>query len=69
MGRTVTNKDFIHEEIKNRLKSVNGCCHSVHNLFISSLLSKNIKFRIHRTIVLPVVLYGCETLTHIEGGT
>jgi hypothetical protein len=25
------------------------------------LLSKNLKFRIYRTIILPVVLYGCET--------
>jgi hypothetical protein len=24
-------------------------------------LSKNIKIRIYRTIILPVVLYGCET--------
>ena len=27
----------------------------------SSLLSKNININIHRTIILPVVLYGCET--------
>ena len=27
----------------------------------SSLLSKNIKFRIYRTVILPFVLYGCET--------
>ena len=27
----------------------------------SSLLSKNIKIKIHRSISLPVVLYGCET--------
>jgi hypothetical protein len=27
----------------------------------SHLLSKNIKFKIYRTIILPVVLYGCET--------
>ena len=27
----------------------------------SSLLSKNTKIKIHRTIILPVVLYGCET--------
>ena len=27
----------------------------------SSLLSKNIKIKIHRTIILSVVLYGCET--------
>jgi len=27
----------------------------------STLLSKNLKIKIHRTIILPVVLYGCET--------
>jgi hypothetical protein len=27
------------------------------------LLSKNIKFNIYRTIILPVVLYGCENLS------
>jgi len=27
----------------------------------SSLLSKNIKIKISKTIILPVVLYGCET--------
>jgi hypothetical protein len=29
----------------------------------SSLLSKNIKIKIHRTIILPVLLYGCDTWT------
>jgi len=32
----------------------------VHNPLSSSLLSKNLKIKIHRTIILPVVLYGCE---------
>ena len=27
----------------------------------SRLLFKNLKIRIHKTIILPVVLYGCET--------
>ena len=31
------------------------------NLLSSSLLSKNLKIKIYRTIILPVVLYGCET--------
>jgi hypothetical protein len=32
------------------------------NIFLSpSLLSKNIRIKIYRTIILPVVLYGCET--------
>jgi hypothetical protein len=35
--------------------------HSVQKFLPSCLLSKNIKIRIHRTIILPVVLYGCET--------
>jgi len=33
----------------------------VQNIFSSSLLSKNLKIRIYRTKILPVVLYGCET--------
>ena len=40
---------------------MNACYHFVQNLLSSSLLSKNIKIRIYRTIILPVVLYGCET--------
>ena len=27
----------------------------------SGLLSKNLKIKIYRTIILPAVLYGCET--------
>jgi hypothetical protein len=37
--------------------------HSVQNLLSSGLLSKNLKIRIYKTIILPVVLYGCETLS------
>ena len=33
---------------------------SVQNLLSSSLLSKTLKIKIYRTIILPVVLYGCE---------
>jgi hypothetical protein len=35
--------------------------HSVQNLLSSRLLSKNVKIRTYKTIILPVVLYGCET--------
>ena len=31
------------------------------NLLSPRFLSKNLKIKIHRTIILPVVLYGCET--------
>jgi hypothetical protein len=61
LGTTITNQNSIHEEIKSRLKSVNACYHSVQNILSSSLLSKNVKIMIYRTIILPVVLYGCES--------
>jgi len=61
LGTTLTNENSIQEEIKSRLKSGNACYQLVQNLLFSSLLSKNIKINIHRTIILPVVLYGCGT--------
>jgi len=60
-GTTLTNQNSILEEIKKRLKSGNVCYHSVHNLLSSSLLSKNLKIKIYKTTILPVVVYGCET--------
>ena len=61
LGTTLTNQNSIQEEIKSRLKSGNACHHSAQNLLSSSLLSKNLNIKIYRTIILPVVLYGCET--------
>ena len=61
LGTTLTNKNSIQEEIMSRLKSGDACFHSVPNLLSSSLLPKNTKIKIYRTIILPVVLYGCET--------
>ena len=39
----------------------NACCYTVHNLVSSSLPPKSVKIKIYRTIILPVVLYVCET--------
>jgi hypothetical protein len=61
LGTTVTNPNLIQVEIKRGLNSGNACYHSVLNLLSSRLLSKNVKVRIYKTIILPVVLYGCET--------
>jgi hypothetical protein len=33
----------------------------VQNYLSSSLLSKNVKIKIYRTTILPVVLYGCRS--------
>ena len=55
VAATLTNQNSIQEEIKSRLKSGNACCHSVQNLLSSSLLSKHLKIKMYRTIILPVV--------------
>ena len=49
------------EEIKSSLKSGNAYYLSVRNILSSILLAKNVKTKIYRAIILPVVLYGCET--------
>jgi len=61
LGTTLINQISIAEEIKSRLRSGNACYHSVQNLLSSRLLSKNLKIKIYRNIILPVVLYGRET--------
>ena len=60
-GSLLTNENYIQEEIKCRLNAGNLCYYSVQTLLSSRLLSKNLKIKIYKTIVLPIVLYGCET--------
>jgi hypothetical protein len=49
----------MHDEIKSRLKSGNACYHSVQSLLSSHLLSRNVKVKIYRTIIL----HGCVTFS------
>jgi hypothetical protein len=69
LGTTITNVSLVQEEIKRRLNPDNACYNSMQNLLPSRLLSNNIKIRKYKTIILTVVLYGCETwsLTLREG--
>jgi hypothetical protein len=62
----VTNQNFIQEEINRKLKSGNDCYHSIRNPLSSRPLSKNVKIRICKTIILPAVLYGYETWSLTE---
>jgi hypothetical protein len=61
LGTTVTNQNLIQEEIKRRLNAGNACYHLVQNLLSSRLLSRNLKIRIYKTIILHLVLYGRDT--------
>jgi hypothetical protein len=61
LGRKQTDQNCMYEEIKSRLNSGSACYRSVHSLLSSRLLSRNVKVKIYKTILLPVVLYGCGT--------
>jgi hypothetical protein len=57
----LTNQNDSHDEIKSRLNLGNICYYSVQNLLSSHLISKNLKIKICKTVILPIVLYGYET--------
>ena len=61
LGTTLINKNSIQEEMKSRMQSGNACYHSVQNLLSNCVLFKNLKIKIHRTIVLPIFCMGCES--------
>jgi hypothetical protein len=61
LGTTLTYQHCMQEEIKSRLNSGSACYHSVQSLMSSRLLSRNVKVKIHKTIIQPVLLHGCET--------
>ena len=61
LGTTLMDQNTIQEEIKVGLKTGNACYHSVQHLLSSSLLSKNIKIKMYRYVILPVVFYECAT--------
>ncbi|KAJ4437109.1 hypothetical protein ANN_17244 [Periplaneta americana] len=63
LGATVTNINHTREDIKHRINMGNACYYSVEKILSTSLVSKNLKVRIYKAVILPVVLYGCETWT------
>jgi hypothetical protein len=60
LGTTLTDQNCIHKEFKTRLNSGNACYHSVQSLLSSRLLSRNVKVKIYKTIILPVVFMGVK---------
>jgi hypothetical protein len=55
LGTRVTNQNYVHEEIRNRLNSGSTCYSSVQSPLPSSLLSRDVKVKLYRIINLPVV--------------
>jgi hypothetical protein len=67
----VTNQNCFHKEVKGRLNSGNPYFHAVQKLCLLIFCLKNVKIKIYKTIILPLVLYGYKTYLslgyHIEG--
>jgi hypothetical protein len=63
LEKMATKQTCIHEEIKSRLHLGNACCHAVQNLLSFRQLSKNVKIKLHKTIILFAVLYWPNTLS------
>jgi hypothetical protein len=60
LGTTLTDQNCMHKEIKIRLNTGNACYHLVQSLLFSCLLSRNVKVKIHKTIILPVFCMGVK---------
>jgi hypothetical protein len=61
LGTTLRDQNCMHEEIKSRLNSGNACYHVVQSLLHSRLQSRNLKVKIYTTIIVPFLMYECET--------
>jgi hypothetical protein len=58
LGMTLAIQNDIHDVIKSRLNSGNACYHWVQDLLSSYLISKELKIKTYKTVILPVVLCG-----------
>jgi hypothetical protein len=61
LGTTLKGKNCMDKGTKSGLILMNACYRSVQSLLSSHLLSSNVEVKMYKTIILPVVLYGCET--------
>jgi hypothetical protein len=61
LGTTLTNQNFIHEEIKSGLNSGYDCYSAVVNHLSSRLIFKDFMLKIYTGVVIRFAFYGCET--------
>jgi hypothetical protein len=66
LGSTINDENDISEEIKLRTTLGNRCCFALHKVLRSKSLSWNTKVTVYKTIIRPIVMYGCETWTLTE---
>jgi hypothetical protein len=64
----ITRKNEIGVEIKMRIAAGNRCCYGLH-LFRSKPVSRIVKIKVYKTILKPVVMFGCEAWSMTEKDT
>ena len=60
MGATVRNAGGGTENIKNRLNKARGAFYNLMNIWRAKNIGRNTKIKLFKTLVCPVLLYGCE---------
>jgi hypothetical protein len=60
LGCTVTDTNTREEEINIRTQNALRCAAALHKALVSKLLSRNTKIRIYKTVIRPILMYGCE---------
>jgi hypothetical protein len=61
LGSIVNVDNDIEEEVKTRLSQGNRCFYALKHLFRNTLVSRNTKLRLYKTLIRPIVMYACET--------
>jgi len=59
--KSVGHCTYLETTLTNQIELGKCLHHLVQNLLFSGFLSKNVKIKIYRTIILPVVLFRCKT--------
>ena len=51
----------LEEEIRERITKGNKAFYANKALFKSNLVSRKSKLKLYRSVIIPIVVYGCET--------
>ena len=61
LGATVCKEGGGMKDLKNRLSKARGAFIKLKKIWSSKAISRRTKLRLYKTLVVPVLLYGCET--------
>ena len=61
LGATICKEGAGMKDLKNRLSKARGAFLKFKRIWNSKSISKRTKLKLFKTVVVPVLLYGCET--------